>query len=56
MSVESTDAMLVPSLRFSVGAAVPVTTTSPRFTALTLRAMSPAALSPAFTVIDFVTN
>ena len=45
--------MLVPSFRFSVGAAVPVTTTSLRLTALTLSAMSPTALSPALTVTGF---
>ena len=56
MSVESTDATLVPIFRRSVGAALPVTTTSLRFTALTLSAMSPTALSPALTVTDFVTG
>ena len=48
--VESTDAMLVPTFRFSVGAAEPVTTTSLRFTALTRSVKSSRAEAPAVTV------
>ena len=40
MSAESTEATLVPTFRFSVGAAEPVTTTSERLTALTCSAKS----------------
>ena len=49
-------AMLVPTARFSVAVPVPVTTTSLRFTALTLRTMVPRSLSPALTVIVFSTG
>ena len=56
MSAESTVAMLVPTLRFSVAVPVPVTTTSFKFTALTLSGMSPTFISPATTVIAFVTG
>ena len=46
MRVESTEAMLVPSLRRSVGAAEPVTTISERFIALTLSATSSVTMVP----------
>ena len=48
MTDESIDAMLVPILRVSVGAAVPVTTTSLRLTALTVSETSATLFSPAF--------